>query len=232
MKSRWYELKDDAIKLRKKGFSIVKIESHLGITRSTLSGWFKNVKLTSKQKRKLLKNKYDALAKARKKAVIWQNTQKEKRLQEAKDLALKTLENININNPNIIELALAFLYLGEGSKKSQDTALANSNPLILKFFLAVLKNVYNLDNNQIGCTLGLRADQDPEKMKRFWAKELGLPINRFKRVQVDKRTEGSKTYPHYKGVCDIRCGNVAIQRKLINIGTLFCQKIIKKNSGS
>jgi len=38
MKSKWYELKPDAIKLRKKGFSIGKIERRLGIPRSTLSG--------------------------------------------------------------------------------------------------------------------------------------------------------------------------------------------------
>jgi len=65
-------------------------------------------------------------------------------------------------------------------------------------------------------------------MKRFWAKELKLPIVNFKRVQIDKRTKGSKTYPHYKGVCNIRCGNIAIQRKLINIGNIFCQKTINK----
>jgi len=119
MKSRWYELKGNAIRLRKKGFSIVKIERQLGIPRSTLSGWFKDIKLSQKQKEKLLNNKYRALANARKKAVLWQNLQKKKRLQEAKKTAQKTLKNINISNPDILELALAFLYLGEGLKKTK-----------------------------------------------------------------------------------------------------------------
>ena len=158
MKSRWYELKDDAIKLRKRGFSIVKIENELGITRSTLSGWFKNIKLTSKQKEKLLKNKYDALARARKKAVIWQNLQKEKRLKKAKDSALKTLKNININDSNITELALALLYLGEGTKKTLDTALSNTDPLVLNFFLLALKDIYDL------VPPDFVIDVDPEKL--------------------------------------------------------------------
>jgi hypothetical protein len=73
----------------------------------------------------------------------------------------------------------------------------------------------------------LRADQNPEKMKRFWSKELGLPLNSFGYVALDKRTVGSKTYPHYKGVCYVRCGNAAIQRKLMYLSEIFYKKVIK-----
>lgn len=231
MKSKWYELKSKAIELRKQGFSMNMIENRYGIARSTLSGWFKNIKLTLAQKRKLLQNSRIALVAARKKAVLWHNAQKEKRLQEAIDGALKTLKSINLNDQNILELALAMLYMGEGSKKTDETAIGSSNPLILKLFLAILINTYNIDIKKIRCELGLRADQDPEKMKRFWARILKLPLSNFKQVNIDKRTVGSKTYPHYKGVCQIRYGNVAIQRKLIYLSNLFCQKVIGKNLG-
>lgn len=227
MKSKWYELKGEAIKLRKRGVSIGRIEHRLGIPRSTLSGWLRNIELSQKQKEWLAQNWKNALVKARKRAVLWHNTQKEKRLLAAKEEALETLEYIEVNDARILELALALLYLGEGSKKTDDTALGSSNPLILKFFLAILTKVYNLDIRSIRCELSLRADQDPQKMKRFWARQLKLPMSCFKRTSIDKRTVGSKTYSHYKGVCNIRCGNVAIQRKLINIGNLFCQKVIE-----
>ena len=232
MISRWYKLKDTALNLRRQGFSIGKIERRLEIPRSTLSGWFKNIKLTSRQKRKLLANQKNALVKARKKAILWHNEQREKRLQEAKNAALKILKNIDINNQNILEVALAFLYLGEGVKRSLETAIGNSDPLILKFFLTIMRKVYKLDIKKIRCELNLRADQGPKKMKKFWAKILKLPLSNFKYVSIDKRTTGSKTYPYYKGVCYIRCGNVAIQRKLVYLGNLFCQKITEKNMGS
>ena len=45
MQSKWFELKPTAVKLRRKGFSIGKIEYNLGIPRSTLSGWLKNIEL-------------------------------------------------------------------------------------------------------------------------------------------------------------------------------------------
>jgi hypothetical protein len=232
MKSRWCELKPDATKLRKNGFSIGKIERRLGIPRSTLSGWLKNIKLSQEQKEKLLQDWKNALVKARKKAVLWHNAQKKKRLEEAKREALKTLEKINVNDLSVIELSLAMLYLGEGAKTTDQTALGSSDPLILRFFLAIVRGVYNLDIGKIRCELNLRADQDPEEMKRFWAKTLKLPLANFKYVNSDQRTIGSKTYPDYKGVCHIKCGNVAIQRKLIHISNLFCKKIIKNNLGT
>lgn len=231
MKSRWYELKDKVIKLRRQGFSMNMIENRYGIARSTLSGWFRNVKLTPAQKRKLLKNSRVGLIAARKKAVLWHNEQKRHRLEEARMQALYTLGRINTNNKQILELALAILYLGEGSKTTVETSIGSSDPLILKFFLSCLKTLYNFDVNKIGCELHLRADQNPNKVKNFWAKELKLPLSNFKQTTIDKRTLGSKTFPHYKGVCVLRCGSVAIQRKLLYLSHFFCEQIAKQ-SGS
>jgi len=231
MRSKWYELKEHAIKLRRRGFSIGKIEKQLSIPRSTLSGWFKNIELTEKQKTILIANWKNALVKARKKAVIWHNNQKKTRIQEAKNTALKTLNEINTDDINILELALAFLYLGEGTKKSPHTSLGSSDPMILKFFLSVIKKIYGLDRKNLRYELYLRADQKPDKIKNFWSRALRVPTENFKQVNIDKRTKGTKTYSSYKGVCNIQCGHVAIQRKLLNLANLFSQKIIK-NKGA
>lgn len=227
MQSKWYEYKDKIIKLRKRGFSMNMIEKRYGIARSTQSGWFKNIKLTSAQKKKLLQNSKIALITARKKAVLWHNKQKQQRLEAAKQQALYALKKIDANNKYILELALAILYLGEGSKTTVETSIGSSDPLILKFFLSCLKKVYNFDIKKTRCELHLRADQDPEKIKRFWARELKLSLNNFKQVTVDRRTLGSKTFPYYKGVCALRCGNVAIQRRLLYLAHFFCKEITK-----
>ena len=133
MISKWFELKTEAVKLRKKGKSIKYVSTCLGIPLSTLSGWFKNIELTKSQK-KVLEIKWErALIKARKGAVKWHKGQKELRLKFAEDQAERTLLKIS-NTQETLELALALLYLGEGFKKSTDTGMGNSDPLILKFF--------------------------------------------------------------------------------------------------
>ena len=232
MKSKWSELRPDAIQFRKKGFSIGRIERQLGIPRSTLSGWLRNIQLTQKQKEKLLQDAKKGLIKARKGAVLWHNIQKKKRLKEAENLAIETIRGIDITDKKMLELALAILYMGEGTKRKLETAMGSSDPLILKFFLAILKALYGFDLKKVRCQLNLRADQNPEKMKRFWSKELKVPLNNFGYINIDNRTVGSKTYPHYKGVCYVICGNVAIQRKLIYLSEIFCKKIVKKYLGS
>ena len=141
MKSKWFEFKEAAIRLRKQGYSMSKIEKKLGIARSTLSGWFKKVKLTPSQRKKLLKNSKNALVEARKKAVIWHNKQKQKRIEEAECQALNVLNNINIEDKHILELALSVLYISEGGKTTDQTAIGSSDPLILRFFLSSLKKI-------------------------------------------------------------------------------------------
>lgn len=228
MISRWYELKPKAVDLRKKGMSLAKIEKNLGIPKSTLHGWLKTIELSDEQKNKLFNDRLKALTEARKKAVIWHNIQKKKRLEQAKHEAASILNKIDITNPHILELALAVLYIGEGSKKNIETAMGSSDPLILKFFLAILQKIYKLDIGKIRCELNLRADQNPETTKKFWAKILKLPLPNFKGAHIDKRTIGSKTYKNYHGVCQLRYGSAAIQRRLIYLGNMFFKKITDK----
>ncbi len=226
MKSNWFELKPKAIVLRKLGNSIRDIEISLRIPRSTLSGWFKDIELTDSQY-KILKEKHkEALVRARTKAIIWHNQQKEFRLKSAEKEADHTLAKIK-NTDETIELALALLYLGEGFKKSPRTGMGNSDPLILKFFLKILLDTYKINIDNIRFELHIRNDQNPEIIKKYWSQELKVPLNKFKSVSVDKRTMGKSTYESYKGVCVIDCGNIAIQRKLVYIGRKFCEKILE-----
>ncbi len=221
MKSRWANQKQKAITLRRKGNSIGSIEKTLGIPRSTLSGWFRSVPLTKKQQIKLKEQSEEGLARARTAAVQWHNRQKSNRIEEAALAGAEILKSIPSNRATL-ELALAFLYLGEGSKKNSQTSLGSSDPRIAKFFVHCLQEIYSIPAENFRCYLHLRADQDVEKMERYWSHELKLPPANFGKASVDKRTEGRPTYPHYRGVCLIDCGRVDIQRRLMYIANGFC----------
>lgn len=228
MKSKWFHLKPEAIRLRKQGKSLPYIHTKLGIPKSTLSNWFKYVVLTNKQKIKLRKDWQDALIKARKKAVLWHNKEKAKRMQLAEIEALSLLKKIDLTDINITELVLAILYLGEGTKAKCETGMGSSDPLILKFFITCLRKIYCVPEEKIKCELHLRADQNPQEMIKFWSNELHITKKNFTKAYLDKRTAGKMTYNSYKGVCLVRCGNVAIQRKLVYIAKHFCGEIAAK----
>jgi hypothetical protein len=207
--------------MRTNGASIRKVERVLKIPRSTLSGWFKYIKLTKSQKMKLYANWRNTLIDARKRAVIWHNRQKELRIREAHEKAIEILNKINLKDNNISELALAMLYLGEGAK-TQTTSMANSNPQIIKFFIKSLEKIFKIDKNSLKCELHLRSNQNELEAMKYWSSELDINISRFTFVK-DKRIAKTATYTNYKGVCVVNCGRIAIQRRLVHLGKEFCK---------
>ena len=222
MISRWSNLKDDVIKLRKRGTSIGVINKRYGIPKSTLSCWFRKIKLTKHQKNEIYKKASIKMDNARKKALIWHHSQKESRILKAKLGADSVINKVNTNDIYILELALSLLYLGEGSKNDL-TSMGNANPLVLNFFIKAVKRIY--PSAKLGrCQLHLRSDQNELDAIKYWSKELKINKNQFDFVK-DKRIAKSKTYPHYHGVCVARFTEVAIQRRLLFLSHKFCNII-------
>ncbi len=227
MTSKWIQLKPQAIALRLEGTSIREIEKLLGIARSTLSGWLKEVIIPEENRQKLRTPIWKNLEKGRVNAIAWHNMQKQNRLLAAKTEADRLLLLIDFTNIIIAKLFLSSLYLGEGSKKSIATSMGNSDPLILKFFIESLVHLYKVDRNTIRFDLHLRADQDGDTLKIYWANQLNLPVQNCRTISYDKRTVGKTTYPDYKGVCLVRGGSVAIQRELVYLSRGFIKKFLR-----
>ena len=225
MISKWFEYKDQAVLLRKEGSSIRDIENLTGVPRSTLSGWFKDIKLTKKQQLTLNKEWIKGLKKARVKAVKWHNDEKEKRKILAENQATKVLEKIDHSNKHILELALSMLYLGDGAK-TQPASLANSNPLIVDFYIRSLEVLYNISRKELKFELHLRSDQEINEKIKYWSQHINAPIKNFSTTK-DKRVEKSKSYPSYNGVCVIRGGGTHLRRRLVFLSKSFCSKILE-----
>ena len=97
MKSKWFNLKEKAISLRKKGLSIKYVEKKLGINRSTLSGWFKNIELTKKQQLKLHEDWKNGLKNAQKLGGLWHKEQANNRRKIIREEVEKFVSKINID---------------------------------------------------------------------------------------------------------------------------------------
>lgn len=227
MISQWSNLKDKVVKLRKEGTSIGVINKKYGIPKSTLSCWFRKIKLSKRQKNKIYKEASVKMENARKKALLWHHSQKESRILKAKLEADSVINKINTNNIFVLELALSLLYLGEGSKDSL-TSMGNANPLVLIFFIKATKRIHPMA--KLGrCQLHLRSDQNVSNEINYWSKELSIDKNQFDFIK-DKRIVKSKTYSSYHGVCVIRFTEIAIQRRLVFLSHNFCNIIVGLDS--
>ncbi|MBU6321547.1 MAG: hypothetical protein KGI78_02450 [Patescibacteria group bacterium] len=223
MRSRFESLRAEAVARRTDGCSIREIEAQLGIPRSTLSGWLRGIPLATSHQASLKRRADESLARARAKAAAWHRNAKKERLARIKEQADGFIDTLDMNETAALELALAFLYLGEGSKKNT-TSLGSSDPRILRFFVSALHHLYAIPRSSPRCELHLRADQDEKHLTTYWSRTLGVPRKNFGKSSFDKRTTGRPTYSQYKGVCLVRCGRLEIQRRLLYIADSFCEK--------
>lgn len=199
------ELREKAIALRKKGKTFSEINKILGIDipQGTLSYWLKSINLSDKQKKRIsvivLKNIKRGRASALKVNKL--------RRQEYLDSVAKRVNHLGVLvcDKNVAKIALAMLYLGEGSKTRKGSLMfGNSDPEIIKLFLGLLRLCYKIDEHKFRCTVQLRADQDIKKLEKFWHIATKIPTKQFYKARVDARTIGKiSKKPEYKGVCRI-----------------------------
>ncbi len=213
------KLKEKVKGLRKKGKTYSEIQKILkvSIPKSTLSYWCSNVKLPKEYHKRIQKIIINNAQKGRIIALIVNKVKREKYLisvaNRNKHLA------IILKNKDTAKIALAMLYLGEGSKtKKGGLEFGNSDPFIVDLFLYLLRYCYKIDSKKFRCTLQCRADQDIKKLEKFWFGVTKIPLSQFYKVRIDPRSIGKPTKKlDYKGVCRINYFSADIFIELMQI---------------
>jgi len=198
-------LRDQVISLRKKGktYSEIRKKIKKEIPKSTLSYWCKNIYLSPLQQERINKCIKVNIEKGRMLAILANRKKRERYLNSVRD-RIKDLKKI-ILDKNVAKIALAMLYLGEGTKSSNGSlTFGNSSPEIINLFLRLLRFCYKINESKFRCTLQCRADQNIKVLEKFWSAITEIPIKQFYKARVDQRTIGKPSKnTEYKGVCRI-----------------------------
>jgi hypothetical protein len=213
-------IQQQAQQLRKNGKTFPEIKKLLGVNipKSTLSYWCRNVSLSRKY---LLKVKrLNKLNLARGREISSKNRKKK---QEAflkiVDTNNKNLYSVFADHNDTRRIALAILYLAEGSKTARGSLMfGNSDPAIVRMFVNLIRECYKLDERKFRCTVQCRADQNIKELEKFWSNTTKIPPNQFYKARIDKRTSGQVSKKQdYKGVCRIDYFSSAIDLELKRI---------------
>lgn len=219
------DIKNRVIQLRKDSKTYGEIRDILGINipKSTLSFWCSGILLSQLQKKNLYFNMIRKSENGRRAALLVNKIKRENYLKSI-DKRIQHLSNI-INNKNIAKIVAATLYLSEGAKfRKGSLSFGNSDSGIVKLFLHLLRNAYNIDENKFRCTVQCRADQDIKELEKFWAEATKILPKQFYKSRVDPRTIGKKTKKlDYKGVCRIEYFSADLFIELLKIGELLCK---------
>ena len=218
------KLKNKIIELREKGKTYREICLILGvkIPKSTLSYRCKHAKLSNNYSDRIKFIRNINLKKARERAIeclrIKQRNELEKIRKESQPLISL------ISDPAVAKLVMIMLYWGEGTKsrKRAQVTFGNSDPKIIDLFLQLFRKTYEIKESKFRCTVLCRADQDIEKLEKFWQKITKIPFTQFYKTRIDKRTIGKQTTKKdYRGVCRIDYFSAKILEELLEIPKLI-----------
>jgi len=199
-----------AIELRKQGKSYSQIKQVLGLSKSTLSGWLKDMPLSRKE--------IDAL--------LWHN---EKRIEKCRNTKLQHKEEKNKQeyeyaSKNILplsdrELLIAglFLYWGEGGKTNEaQTVISNIDPKLVQFAVYWLMKCFHIRKDKFKAKLHIYSDMDEEKSISYWMNILGFERTQFNKTYIKKTRIRNLSYKGFGyGTCNVYIGSVDVKRKIM-----------------
>ncbi|MFM2331107.1 MAG: hypothetical protein RLZZ26_614 [Candidatus Parcubacteria bacterium] len=109
------------------------------------------------------------------------------------------------------------LYWGEGTKKSLSTVrLGNTDPYLVKIFLAFLRERYAIDSSKLRFALQIFTDMDQKKEEEFWQKFLNVDARRFyKTMNTRSGSIGTYRTKSEHGVLTLYFGNKKLRDILI-----------------
>ncbi|OGK62945.1 hypothetical protein A2334_06210 [Candidatus Roizmanbacteria bacterium RIFOXYB2_FULL_38_10] len=206
-------LHEKARELRLKGYSVRTIQKKLGVAKSSVSLWVRNIMLSDKQTQQLLNSKRAGGKKGSILAAKRKIINKEKQIKEITLKANKEIGTLTQKEKFFFGLAL---YFAEGDKKGHNVAFTNSDPEAIKFMANWFRDFCKVKSDKMRCYIYLHENLDEKNARNYWLKTTKIPLDQFRktyRVSNTKKTFRKTKYIY--GICRISISDVNLLRRIL-----------------
>ena len=207
------KLKLKARELRKKGLSVKEIQKRLGVSRSSVSLWVRDIQLRRKQLEKLYLNKKTGALKG---SIIGAKKKQREREELTRKLITegrKEVGNISRHDRFIAGIAL---YCGEGSKTDGDVSFTNSDSKAIKFMANWLREFCGVTKERLRGSLYIHDNLNEIEAEKYWSKITKIPLQQFTKAYIAKNNPHRlRKVKHPYGVFRIRISDVNLHRKIM-----------------
>src|SRR3954449_7818611 len=167
------EAQNRARDLRAQGWTYKEICDELGVSRSSVSAWVRDVEFDraaweARAHTNYVNGNFGPRPKRQNRLHI------EKELERALMKAQGTVRVGELTDHEFL-IAGAMLYAGERAKTANEVKVANSDPRLLLFFITWLRHFYEVDESRLRLRLYLHQGLDLEAAETFWSDLLGIP---------------------------------------------------------
>jgi AcrR family transcriptional regulator len=159
--------RDEARRLRLEGASITEIENALGVSRSSVSRWVRDVELGPEQHARLLERVRLGPQISAERSASRARAARRQYQEEGRQRARSCGDDY---------AAGCMLYWAEGAKTRTAVKLANSDPDLIAYFLRFLRRHFEIEERRIKLVCNLFADHvdRQHEIEDFWLAKLGL----------------------------------------------------------
>lgn len=221
------KLRKKAIELRLQGYTYGQIKRELGLPKSTLSDWLRNLSLTIKQIELLSKNK--TISKDLR-IERFRSTMRDKRISKLGKIITEQEKSLLPLSKKELFIAGLFLYLGEGNKQRNIVAISNTNPIVIQFAKYWMTKILKVPANKLKVRLHLYSDMDINEKIDYWSNLLSIPKEQFSSPYIKKSKRDNLTYKSYgHGTCNLMCFNTNLSEKIAMSIKLITERCGAKN---
>jgi len=129
------------------------------------------------------------------------------------------------NKEKLLKAAGLMVYWAEGVKTTKYTVdLANSDPLMIKLFLKMLRQIYRVDERKLRVLLYCYANQNVRKLINYWNKTTKIPQKQFIKPYIRQDFLEKKKGKMPYGLVHIRYND----KKLTGLIKIDTKKFLKK----
>jgi hypothetical protein len=207
------EAQEKAREMRADGRTLLDIARTLGVSKSSVSVWVRDVEFEPQPRRASAHRRPHA-----------QHLAKLAEIAECNRLGLQRVGRLS---DDAFLAAGAALYAGEGSKTDGRVTFANTDPAMMAFFCRWLRRYFDVDEARLRVRVYLHEGLDLDTAEQFWSEVTGVPraqFNRGYRAQADASMRRNK-HAHGCAYVDYCCSRthrlvMGLVRALLSSGAL------------
>ena len=199
-------MREKARELRAAGRTYPEIMAELDVAKGTLSGWCKGLELGVRATAIIKERRQSASRVTRAHAVVVAQTRYWNQRLSSYAWGRSLYE---AKKNETLFVAGLMCYWAEGTK-GKNLTLANSDERMQHLFLRWLETYFELDRERnIVLHLHIHSGQDELVMKRWWSKELGVPITAYYPSYTKPEGTGHRRKKLYRGTITVRVCNTS-----------------------
>lgn len=195
--------REEARRLRAQSWTLHDIATHLGVSKSSVSVWVRDVDFVPSPRRTGAQRRPHPFHEAK--------------LREIAEMDAAGVAALGVLDERSFLVAGVALYAGEGSKRDGAVRFANTDAGMMRFFCAWLRHYFDVDESRLRVRVYLHEGLDIEAAQTFWSSVTDVPLDQFGKAYRATADPTIRLNKHEHGCAYVDYGCTRTHRRIMGL---------------